>query len=309
VSDIQQLVNGYLDRCQHVRRLSENTVRAYKADLKQFCDAIGRTKQLPDVSPDAIREHLMKMARNHDISPSTVKRRLAAIRSFVREVDEDLARQTFGLWKLPIRAPQRLPRALSRSDLASLLAPADRTPSTSAESTETTMLCLTILAATGLRVSELCSLRVQHVDAYKGELRVMGKGSRERVVFLPDSTLRAQLAAHVAALDDAASLNSPVFANGRGRPLTPQCFRLRLHRLAKNRAFKKSVTPHMLRHTAATMLVEAGIDIRFVQRLLGHASIATTQIYTHVSNVALRDALERANVIGSVVGRSVPSAN
>lgn len=83
--------------------------------------------------------------------------------------------------------------------------------------------------------------------------------------------------------------------------MTPQCLRLRLHRLAQSKALKATVTPHMLRHTAATLLLEAGIDIRFVQRLLGHASIATTQIYTHVSNVALRNALEKADVIASIV--------
>lgn len=309
MQDLHQLVSGYLDKCQHVRRLSDNTVRAYKSDLEQFCDALGRTKQLANISPDAIREHLLKMARNADVAPSTVKRRFAAIRSFVRDVDEDLAQGTFGLWRLPMRAPQRLPRALSRSDLASLLAPGVRASRARADSAETTILCLTILTATGLRVSELCSLQVQHVDANKGELRVMGKGSRERVVFIPDSTLREQLAAHVASLRGGADTNPHLFTNLRGRPMTPQCLRLRLHRFAKNRSLKRVITPHMLRHTAATLLLEAGIDIRFVQRLLGHASIATTQIYTHVSNVALRDALERANVIATVVGRRSSHAN
>lgn len=173
------------------------------------------------------------------------------------------------------------------------------------------MLCLTILAATGLRVSELCGLRVEHVDARKGELCVLGQGSRERMVFIPDPDLRAQLAAHIDRFGAQAPLGSPLFANQRGRPLTPQCLRLRLrlHRLRKSRALKRAVTPHMLRHTAATLLLEAGIDIRFVQRLLGHASIATTQIYTHVSNVALREALERANVIAGVVSRPTTLAN
>lgn len=299
--ELHQLVSGYLDRCRYDRRLSDNTVRAYQSDLEQFCDAIGRTKQLTDISPDVIREHLLKMARNRDVSPSTVKRRLAAIRSFVRDADEALAQRTFGLWRLPIRTPQRLPRALSRADLASLLTTGARASRTRTGSVETTLLCLTILAATGLRVSELCSLQAQHVDADKGELRVMGKGSRERIVFLPDPILRAQLATHVEALRHGATLNPYLFKNRRGRPMTPQCLRLRLHRLAQSKALKATVTPHMLRHTAATLLLEAGIDIRFVQRLLGHASIATTQIYTHVSNVALRNALEKADVIASIV--------
>ncbi len=82
--------------------------------------------------------------------------------------------------------------------------------------------------------------------------------------------------------------------------MTPQCLRLRLHSIARTSLIRRSVTPHMLRHTAATMLVEGGVDIRFVQRLLGHASIATTQIYTHVTDMALRNALERADVMRGV---------
>jgi site-specific recombinase XerD len=91
--------------------------------------------------------------------------------------------------------------------------------------------------------------------------------------------------------------DAPLFRNQRGTAITPQCVRLRLHALTRGVKIGKRITPHMLRHTAATLLLEGGVDIRFVQRLLGHASIATTQIYTHVTDIALRHALERADVM------------
>ena len=283
--------------------VSDNTIRAYKGDLEQFITAIGRHRSLSDLCAKDIRQQILQMARNRKLSPSTVKRRFAAIRAFIRDADETLAQQTFGLWKLPIRTPQRLPRALSQADLASLLALSRAGKRVRRKRLDTTTLCLTIMAATGIRVSELCSLRLQNVDVLKGEIRVMGKGSRERIIYLPDSALRDQVASHVVELGTAVDLQTPLFSNQRGRSLTPQCLRLRLHKLARKRALTKVVTPHMLRHTAATLLLEAGIDIRFVQRLLGHASIATTQIYTHVSNAALRNALERADVIGNVANK------
>ena len=116
-----------------------------------------------------------------------------------------------------------------------------------------------------------------------------------------NARLRGALHRYVAALPEGTDPASPLFRNAKGRAMTPQCLRLRLHAVAKENRLARRVTPHMLRHTAATLLLENGVDIRFVQRLLGHASIATTQIYTHVSDVALRAALERADALNAFV--------
>jgi integrase/recombinase XerD len=141
---------------------------------------------------------------------------------------------------------------------------------------------------------------VRDVQTDTGQIKVYGKGARERIVIIANHQVRKIIASHVRALPEAERAPAHLFRNRRGRPMTPQCLRLRLHSLArKNRL--GCVTPHMLRHTAATLLLEGGVDIRFVQRLLGHASIATTQIYTHVSDAALRKALERADVMRALV--------
>ncbi len=125
----------------------------------------------------------------------------------------------------------------------------------------------------------------------------MGKGARERVAIIANPEIRQAVGRHIDALGGKGNPAAPLFLNRRGQRLTPQCLRLRLHTLVGRSQIGRKITPHMLRHTAATLLIEGGLDIRFVQRLLGHASIATTQIYTHVTDTALRAALERVDVM------------
>jgi integrase/recombinase XerD len=127
-------------------------------------------------------------------------------------------------------------------------------------------------------------------------LRVRGKGSRDRIAYVSDP----KLAQDLVTLSIRSASNASLFLNRAGRPLRPHSVRSRLRTLAEQAGFRRKLTPHMLRHTAATLLIETGVDIRFVQRLLGHSSISTTEIYTHVSDEALRTTLARANVLSSL---------
>ena len=271
-----------------VRRLSDNTVRAYRNDLAQFRLTLADSGW-PE--PNAIRAALTSIVSDKKLSAATIRRRIASIRGFLRFTDPEIALRVFSSWTLEIKLPLRLPRSISVYELETLLRASD------GRRTDASELCILLLAATGLRVSELCSLGPNDVDQQTGEIRVVGKGSRERIVVVVDATLRRMLEKHIRSIPDANASGAPLLRNRRGRPMTPQCVRQRLRRLSISSKMKSRVTPHMLRHTAATMLIEGGVDIRFVQRLLGHASIATTQLYTHVSDTALRTALLRANVM------------
>lgn len=296
MSKLKSRVERYLDQCRNVRRLSSHTISAYENDLRQFSAAMYRVP----LSAGSIRSCLTKIAEDSKLTPRTVKRRIASVRAFLRSTDETLALETFGNWRLSVRTPAQLPRSLARSELGTLLR---SMPSFSARDSKdaTTLLCLNLLAATGLRVSELCSLRVSSVRPQSGEIMVIGKGARERIVIIANASVRKALSTHINSLPDRAVGTAPLFRNSRNRSLSSQCLRLRLHALARRTQIGRTVTPHMLRHTAATLLLEEGVDIRFVQRLLGHASIATTQIYTHVSDLALRTALERADVMRAFI--------
>lgn len=295
MAQLKEFVDRYLEHSRSVRRLSANSINAYKNDLEQFAAYLGST----ELSAGVIRAALTQIAEDARLAPATVKRRVASVRAFLRSIDPSLALETFGSWKLSIRAPKRLPKAIAGSELNLLLRFSATDGGISSRECDTTHLALSLLAATGLRVSELCALRIGQVISGSGDIKVLGKGSRERVVIIANVRVRKALADYIASLGNVAP-DAPLFRNSAGRPLTPQCLRLRLHSIARRSRIGKAITPHMLRHTAATLLLEGGVDIRFVQRLLGHASIATTQIYTHVTDVALRSALERADVMQAV---------
>jgi integrase/recombinase XerD len=158
------------------------------------------------------------------------------------------------------------------------------------------------MISTGIRVGELCKIQVEDVSPDGATLRIHGKGSRDRVAYVTDSELQKELG-RLAQQRRTNGGVSALFINRYGSPIKPQSIRSKLRRSASEAGLTRRVTPHMLRHTAATLLIETGVDIRFVQRLLGHSSIATTEIYTHVSDEALRMTLERADVLRAIAAR------
>ncbi|NVO14425.1 MAG: tyrosine-type recombinase/integrase [Rhodoplanes sp.] len=232
-----------------------------------------------------------------------------------------LLENPFKTFRLRLPRRKRLPRTLSRPEAAALMGSLRRSvperPSPASGRTATAGLprvslspgeagfaiALQLMVATGIRVGELCRLRLDEVAPDGGALRIHGKGARDRMAYITDAALAAALArlrAERAAFAGADTVAVPLFVNRRGTPLRPQSIRARLRVRARDAGLSRRVTPHMLRHTAATLLIETGVDIRFVQRLLGHASIATTEIYTHVSDEALRTTLARADVLGAL---------
>jgi integrase len=157
-----------------------------------------------------------------------------------------------------------------------------------------------LMIATGIRVSELCNIQVGDISRDASRLLVHGKGTRERVVYVTDRSLRAELRKLASVRKKESGSAGPLFVNRHGRRLRPDSVRVPLSRFAEIAGLRCRVTPHMLRHTAATLLLERGADIRIVQRLLGHSRVSTTEIYTYVSDETLRSALKHANVLGAL---------
>ena len=226
------------------------------------------------------------------LAPATVRRRLAYLRSMFGWLVRrgTIATNPFAAVEIRIRIPERLPRCLHEADIARLVAAAR-------EQGGVAGLATLLLFATGIRVGELSSLRTADVDLGMGTMRIVGKGNRERRVFLPGGSAGTQLTRHVLARSQAGSEGRLVVGPG-GQTASPALIRREVKRLARQAGVERAITPHMLRHTAATSLLEAGVDIRFVQRLLGHRSILTTQMYTHVSDGALRAAIRGADICG-----------
>ncbi|MGJ5175296.1 tyrosine-type recombinase/integrase [Bradyrhizobium oligotrophicum] len=292
----------FVDYCAIERQLSENTLQAYMQDLTDFGRWCPATCDPLRIQTDTLREYLEDMKGRRALSPATIRRRIACLRAFFRFLaDQGQMADPFVGWRLKLPRRKRLPRALSRDETSTLLASTrDLERAKALEVTRLLRTEVSLMVATGIRVGELCKIQTGDVSHDGSTLRIHGKGSRDRIVYVANPDLRVELTKLVALRQRMLDGPGPLFVNRHGASLRPHAFRSKLHSFVGKVGIKRRVTPHMLRHTAATLLIESGVDIRVVQRLLGHSSIATTEIYTHVSDQALRTMLDRANVLGGL---------
>ncbi len=287
---------AFLIHCERERGLSGNTLDAYRQDVAEFLRRLGGRCVLTVDGP-AMVEFAAFLAGARALAPATVKRRLACLRSMFRWLARRsaIAADPFASVEIRTRIPDRLPRCLSASDMEKLAAAADDEEGLAG-------LATLLLLVTGARVGELASLRLADVDAQAGTIRIRGKGDRERQAFVPDGRVCDLLRRHLSDREGSGP-QAPLLVNRPGRAASAATIRQGVKTLSCGAGVAVRVTPHVLRHTAATSLLEAGVDMRFVQRLLGHRSITTTQIYTHVSDRALRAAVVTAAVCGQLARR------
>jgi integrase/recombinase XerD len=189
---------------------------------------------------------------------------------------------------------------LSRAELATIL----EHPPASDFSSVTARMAAELLFATGIRVAELAGLRDDDIDLTASVITIIGKGSRQRRVYIPDAEIRELIVAYRHARDAREHTTDTFLANSRGGAASPQHIRRLVRQLGENAALTRHVTPHMFRHSVATYLLEEGVDIRYVQRLLGHRSIGTTEIYTHVADAALKSRVIERHPRKSILRRS-----
>ncbi len=295
-------VEAFLAFAAVERGLAPRTLEAYARDLRRFAEHLGRRGVA--VLADARREHVtgfVASLERQGLAARSRARSLVAVRRLLRHAGAADPDPSAGV-ALP-RFERRLPRVLRPDETARLLEAAD--PSTPLGLRDRAML--EVLYGSGLRVGELVGLPLSGIDARAGVLRVRGKGGRERIVPLG----APGLAALGAWLRDgrprlarkAGHAVEAVFLSTRGSPMTRQNFFLRLRELAARAQIHPTrVSPHVLRHAFATDLLEGGADLRAVQAMLGHADLATTQIYTHVSRARLRETVDRRHPRGRVAG-------
>ena len=298
-----EALDGFLGRLA-ARDSSEHTRRAYRIAVSQYLDwldaqgADWRAPQRP-----LIRGYLAELGAR-PLSRRSVSSRVAALRSFYRYARrEGLVDADPWSAALTPRLPRRLPQVLGVGDVERLIDEADTASDRRALALRDIALVETAYAA-GLRVSELASARLAGLDLPRGELRVMGKGRKERVTLLgrpAREALDAYLTYGRPALRTTAAASAPtddpgvIFLNSRGAAIGVRGLRYRLDRLMVRAGLPSGASPHTLRHSFASHLLEGGADLRVVQELLGHESLGTTQIYTHVSPQRLRSAYRQAH--------------
>ena len=286
-------VADFLTHLALERGASRHTVAAYRGDLAQLQEFLrGRHVEIDDASADDL-EAFAGLLEQAGLAPATRRRRLAAARSLLRHRGRIGARpmDARAIVALP-RLPKRLPRVLSFEQATLVVEHPDSAPLGLRD-----RAALELLYGGGLRVSELTGLRPGDLDLERGLVRVEGKGGRQRIV--PMGRLAADAARrylsrgrpHLGKQQEAAAF----LLNARGRRISRQGVFGIVRSHAAAVGIEQPVTPHILRHSFATHLLERGADLRVVQELLGHASVATTEIYTHLGDGALRTAFERAH--------------
>ncbi|MFA5937576.1 MAG: site-specific tyrosine recombinase/integron integrase [Candidatus Paceibacterota bacterium] len=273
------------------RNFSPNTLRAYTADLKEFSEFLkkrGKT-DIAAFNRQNVRAYLAWLQVSAP-KRNTVLRKVSALRSFANWLDEQgqLGENPFLLLPLP-RKERLLPRFLSEDEITSLV----RAARADDKSGPRNFAMAELLYSSGLRRAEISMLNAGDVDFMGGYVRVMGKGSKERIVPVGEHALAA-LRAYLAGRKNALP-GSPLLLNKNGGRLTGHGIALALKTAARKAGTARHVTPHMLRHSFATHLLDHGADLRGVQEMLGHKNLATTQIYTHVSLERLKQVYDHAH--------------
>lgn len=284
------IISNYLTYCKLTKRLSPHTIRAYKNDLNAFYHYHSNDVNL-------YIEHLIKTVQKSN----TLKRKIASIKAFCRYLvdleiidDNPLQHKRFHF-----KSEKILPKVIPLSDLK-LIFHHLQTETLQANTNYSKVkahrnwLIFSLLLSTGLRISELCNLTLKQLNIEHRTLSIIGKGKKERVIYLGDPDTVTLLSDYLQNYHDH---NSPFLFPGQSpqKPITEQSIRLTTKKLSLDLNLFKSITPHMFRHTFATMLLDNNVDIRQIQHLLGHSSITVTQIYTSVSQNKQKEILTEHN--------------
>jgi len=298
-SALQNNLERFLVYLRVEKNSSPYTIKNYGSEIQEFIDfAAGEgARDWEGVTIPFIRRYLLWL-NSRKLAPASVARRLSELRSFGKYLmrNGELAQNPFRLISLP-RVPERLPNYLEYDEILAML----NVPDASTPKGLRDRAILEVLYAGGLRISELAGLNVGDYSAEERQVRVWGKGSKERIAFLGEPACRA-LQGYLAdgrpqllKARKKASATGALFLNRFGDRLSLVSVTTLIRKTAKAAGIARRVTPHVLRHTFATHLLNGGADLRYIQELLGHANISTTQIYTHVSQERIREVYLRAH--------------
>ncbi len=290
----KKYIELFLDYLTVEKGLALNTIESYQRDLYSFYEFINKKKvDITSVNSDLISEYVVYL-RNEKFSASTISRKLASLRGFYRFllVENNIEEDPTELISSP-KIRMKLPQVLSSEEVNALLEQPDGSDPIGLRD----KAMLELLYATGIRVSELISLDIGDADIRSNYLRCFGKGSKERIIPFGEMAsvkVKEYLKRGREKLVQDANCDS-LFVNHHGGRLTRQGFWKILKKYGIKAGIRKDITPHMIRHTFATHLLENGADLRSVQEMLGHSDISTTQVYTHLTKNKLREDYKRAH--------------
>lgn len=294
-TNVDQIVQGYLNHCRFEKGLDTKTLKAYRTDIAQFTSYISKTNG--KYNKECVQAYIANLYSIYAIK--SVKRKIASLKAFFNylEYEEILKTNPFAKIRVKLHEPFLLPRTVPLTTIDLLLNCAYSQLSEVKEGTYRyranlrDIAVLELLFATGMRISELCSLHICDVDLVEGIIKIYGKGSKERLIQIGNQDVLNAARAYYSAFSEQTESTGCFFINRLGNRLSDQSVRNMILKYCEIAGIQMHITPHMFRHSFATLLLEEDVDIRYIQQLLGHSSIVTTQIYTHVTSKKQRDIL------------------
>lgn len=291
---LHNYIDDYMEYCRYRRHLDSKTLKSYRADLTQYELFCAEASDYS--SKDTVDHFITELHRQY--KPKTIKRKIASLKSFFHYLryKELLPTDPFIGLDIRFREPRLLPKTIPFHTIQTFLSVL-YTQKEKATSEYQLHCCIRdiavieLLFATGVRISELCSLRPADIDLQSNTVLIYGKGARERILQIGNPDVVSALTAYQEAFQDDIAACGFFFVNRQHHKLSDQSVRFMINHYADLAGISQHITPHMFRHSFATLLLEQDVDIRYIQRMLGHSSISTTEIYTHVSNTKQKDIL------------------
>lgn len=300
-------IDVYLEDCSLRKRLSQKTIRAYKIDLEQYFNFIGEKKD--DLK--MINEYIHFLSKKYS-KYKTVKRKIASIKAFYSylEYEEIIAFSPFCKIRTKIKESKMLPRVIQKEDLNQIFTMLfDNLDNADTEYKKKLALrnitIIELLFSTGIRISELCNIHTNDISFQDRSLKIFGKGSKERILYLGNDQVIEFLKKYIALNETISNESGYIFLNKFNTQLSEQSVRILLKNIENELKLSKHITPHMFRHTFATTLLEKEVDIRYIQNILGHSSISTTQIYTHVTYLKQKQIMIEKNPMNDYKDKNI----
>lgn len=295
MNTLQTQQKNYLEFCQFQKRLDSKSLKAYRIDLTQFTNQIS-VNDISAVTPNILEQYIVTLHQTYQ--PKTVKRKIASLKAFFHylEYKDLIEKNPFNKIQVKFREPVILPKTIPLHTVEIFLSTIYKQQKEAKTSYQRKnalrdAAVIEMLFATGIRISELCSLHAGDVNLYERTILIYGKGAKERMIQLGNDDVIRILMEYQKTFQDQIRMCSYFFVNQNGSPLSDQSIRRMINKYASLAAIELHITPHMFRHTFATSLLEADVDIRYIQEMLGHSSINITEIYTHVAMSKQRDIL------------------
>lgn len=293
--NLQTLIENYLEYCGTQKRLDEKTLKAYRIDLNQFSEWTS-VPDITKITSETLENHIGNLHTKY--KPKTVKRKIASLKAFFHylEYKELIDRNPFSKIQVRFREPVILPKTIPLHTVETFLTTIYRQRDYAKtdyqkRSTLRDAAVTELLFATGMRISELCTLKKDDVNLYDGIILIFGKGSKQRRIQIGNYDVIHILKEYKKEFIVEIENCNYFFVSPSGKALSDQSVRRMINKYTSLAAIDLHITPHMFRHTFATSLLKADVDIRYIQEMLGHSSINITEIYTHVAMSKQRDIL------------------